>query len=64
MAAQGGEDIVDAAPIEFVAALFAPLVGEIGSRPVDALGDIGQTLLGAPAPIRRAASDETATATR
>ena len=34
------------ATIEFVAALFAPLVGEIGSRPVDVLGDIGQTLLG------------------
>ena len=46
MAAEGGEDVVDAALIEFVAALFPPPVGELGSRSVDGLGDVEQMPLG------------------
>ena len=46
MAAEDGEDVVDAALIEFVAALSSPLVGEIGSRSIDGLGDVEQMPLG------------------
>ena len=46
MFAPGGEEDVDAALIEFVAALFPPPVGEIGSRSVDGFGDVEQMPLG------------------
>ena len=46
MGAQGGEDVVEAALVEFVAACLPPPVGEIGACPVDGFGDLGQMLLG------------------
>ena len=48
MAAQGGEDVVEAALDKFVAASLAPLVSEIGAGAEDGLGDLAQMFLGAP----------------
>ena len=48
MVAQGGEDVVDATAVEFLAALFAPLVGEVGAGTEDGLGGLEQMLLGVP----------------
>ena len=44
--AKGGEQVVEAALVEFVAALFAPLGGEVGGGAVDGPGDLEQVLLG------------------
>jgi hypothetical protein len=46
MVLEGGEEEVEAALVEFVAALFSPGVGEVGCGAVDGLGNVEQMLLG------------------
>ncbi len=46
MVVEGGEEEVEAALVEFVAALFSPGVGEVGCGAVDGLGNVEQLLLG------------------
>ena len=41
---EGGEEVVEAALIEFVALLFSPGEGEVGWRSVDGFGDVEQVL--------------------
>ena len=48
MGPQGGEDVVEAALVEFVAALPAPPVREVGAGAVDGLGGLEQVLPGVP----------------
>ena len=44
MAAQSAEDVTDSAAVEFVAALLAPFVGEIGAGAEDGLRDLEQRI--------------------
>ena len=46
MAVEGGEEEVDAALVEFVAALSGPGGGEVGRRAVDGYGDVAEVLFG------------------
>ena len=43
---EGGEEVVEAALIEFVASLFSPGEGEVGCGSVDGFGDVEQVLFG------------------
>lgn len=47
MLGEFGEDLVDAALVEFAAALLGPLFGEIVFAPEDGLGGVEQVLPGA-----------------
>ena len=46
MDTEGGEDVMDAALIEFVTSWFSPLVCEIGSGAVDGVGGIEEVVFG------------------
>ena len=46
MDAQGGEEGIDAALVEFVASVFSPLLGEVGAGSIEGLGDLEEMALG------------------